>query len=112
MATMFYRAAGAILAPFRYAEREAKMLKEHVKEDIQAYISIALKLLLAGVAAMLFLLFISIAVANWINSAMNSSIAGYAIVGGFYLVVAAIMYALKRADDVKQKEVVRQRREE
>ncbi len=112
MATMFYRAAGAILAPFRYAEREARMLKEHVKEDIQAYISIALKLLLAGIAAMMFLLFVSIAVANWINAAMNSSIAGYAIVAGFYLFIAAIMYALKQADNKKQKETLRQRREE
>ena len=50
MSEFFYRAAGTIVAPFRYAEREAKALKEHVREDIQAYVAIALKLAVAGVA--------------------------------------------------------------
>ena len=110
MTTLFYKAAGAIVAPFRYAEREAMALKEHVKEDIQAYVAIALKLVVAGVAALLFLLFISIALANWINNAMNSEVAGYAIIAGFYLIIAGIMYMMKRADDKKKKEIEEQRR--
>lgn len=104
MSELFYKAAGAIVAPFRYAEREAKALKEHVKEDVQAYVAIFLKLAVAGVAAVLFLLFISIALANWINNEMNSEVAGYAIVAGFYLLVAVLMYILKLADDKKKKE--------
>jgi|GEM_PF-2212928 TRAP-type C4-dicarboxylate transport system permease large subunit len=110
MNSFFYRAAATIVAPFRYAEREAKLMKEYVKEDIQAYVAIALKLMVAGIAAMLFLLFISIAVANWINAAMDSNIVGYAIVGAFYLVVAGVMYMLKLADDKKKREVVAHRR--
>lgn len=104
MSELFYKAAGAIVAPFRYAEREAKALKEHVKEDVQAYVAIFLKLAVAGVAAVLFLLFISIALANWINNELNSEVAGYAIVAGFYLLVAVFMYILKLADDKKKKE--------
>jgi hypothetical protein len=110
MTELFYRAAGAIVAPFRYAEREAMALKEHVKEDVQTYVAIFLKLAVAGVAAVLFLLFISIAVANWINNSMDSQVAGFAIVAGFYLIVAVIMYILKLADDRKKKEVENQRR--
>lgn len=110
MTEFFYKAAGAIVAPFRYAEREAKALKEHVKEDIQAYVAIALKLAVAGVAAFLFLLFISIAVANWINQATGSQVAGFAIVGGFYLLVAICMYILKLADDKKKKDADNHRR--
>lgn len=110
MTELFYRAAGVIVAPFRYAEREAKALKEHVKEDVQTYVAIFLKLAVAGVAAVLFLLFISIALANWINNQMNSDVAGFAIVSGLYLVVAVTMYLLKRADDKKKKEVDNQRR--
>ena len=110
MSELFYRAAGAIVAPFRYAEREAKALKEHVKEDVQAYIAIFLKLALAAVAGLFFLLFISIAAANWINQAMGSQIAGWAIVAGFYLLIAATMYILKLADDRKKKEAEEQRR--
>ena len=111
MSELFYRAAGAIVAPFRYAEREAKALKEHVKEDIQAYVAIALKLAVAGVAAVLFLLFISIALANWINEATDSRILGFALVGCFYLLIAVVMYILKLADDKKKKEVDNHRRE-
>lgn len=105
MTELFYKAAGAIVAPLRYAEREAKALKEHVKEDIQTYVAIALKLALAAIAGMLFLLFISIAVANWINSAMDSEVAGFAIVAAVYLLVAGGMYLLKMADDKKKKEI-------
>lgn len=112
MSELFYRAAGAIVAPFRYAEREAKALKNHVKEDLQTYVAIFLKLAVAGVAAVLFLLFISIAVANWINIAMDSEIAGFAIVAAFYLLVAVTMYILKLADDRKKKETDMQRRVE
>src|SRR4051812_3018563 len=104
MSEFFYRAAGTIVAPFRYAEREAKALKEHVKEDLQAYVAIALKLAVAGVAAVLFLLFVSIAVANAINQAANSQVLGFAVVGCFYLLVAVVMYILKLADDKKKKE--------
>lgn len=103
MSEFFYKAAGALVAPFRYAEREAKALKEHVKEDIQAYVAVILKLAAAGLAALLFLLFISIAVANWINQGMHSQIAGFAIVAAFYLLVAVVMYLLKLADDKKKK---------
>lgn len=112
MTALFYKAAGAIVAPFRYAEREAKAIKEHVKEDVQAYVAIILKLVVAGVAALLFLLFASIAVANWINNAMNSDVAGFLIVAGIYLLVAATMYILKLADDRKKKEVENLRKAE
>ena len=105
MSELFYKAAGAVVAPFRYAEREAKALKEHVKEDLQAYVAIILKLVVAGVAAVLFLLFISIALANWINDAMDSNVAGFAIVAAVYLLVATTMYILKLADDRKKKEM-------
>lgn len=104
MTALFYKAAGAIAAPFRYAEREAKALKEHVKEDVQTYVAIFLKLAVAGVAAILFLLFISIALANWINNAMDSNVAGFVIVAAFYLLIAAVTYVLKLADDRKKKE--------
>ena len=112
MSELFYKAAGAIVAPFRYAEREAKALKEHVKEDLQAYVAIFLKLAVAGVAGILFLLFISIAAANWINNTVNSQVAGFAIVAGVYLLVAVTMYILKLADDRKKKEVENHRRVE
>ena len=110
MSDLFYKAAGAIVAPFRYAEREAKAFKEHVKEDVQLYAATLLKIAAAGMAALLFLLFISLAAAHALNNALDSRVAGYAIVAGFYLLVAVVMYVLKTADDKKKKEIENQRK--
>lgn len=110
MRGIFYKAAGAIIAPFRYAEREAKNVKEHLKEDFQKLVETAIKITVAAVAAMLFLLFISIGVANLLNHVLNSAWAGYAIVGGFYLLVAVVVYAMKVAADKKREEEKRERK--
>ena len=80
MSELFYKAAGAILAPFRYAEREVNHMKEVAKEDIQAFIANAIKMVVIGVVAFLFLLFLSITAANAINSSTHSEFLGYAIV--------------------------------
>ncbi len=104
MTELFYKAAGAIVAPFRYAEREVKVLKENVKEDLQALVASLLKMALIAIAGILFLLFISITVANAINNSMDSEVAGYAFVSGFYLLVAVFLYILKTVDDKKKKE--------
>jgi Ca2+/Na+ antiporter len=110
MSDLFYKAAGAIVAPFRYAEREAKAFKEHVKEDVQLYAATLLKIAAAGMAALLFLLFLSLTVAHAINKSMNSQVAGYAFVAGFYLLVAIVMYVLKTVDDKKKKEIENHRK--
>lgn len=110
MSELFYKAAGAIVAPFRYAEREAKTLKENIKEDVQAFVAGLLKIAVIAIAGILFLLFISITIANAINKAMNSEVAGYAFVAGFYLLIAVIMYILKTADDKKKKQLEIQRK--
>ncbi|MEO5603262.1 MAG: phage holin family protein [Cyclobacteriaceae bacterium] len=110
MSDLFYKAAGAVLAPFRYAEREAKAFKEHVKEDVQLYAATLLKIALAAVAGLLFLMFLSLTVAHAINQAMDSRVAGYAFVAGFYLIVAVIMYVLKTVDDKKKKEIEQHRK--
>jgi hypothetical protein len=103
MTELFYRAAGAVLAPFRYAEREVEHMKEVAKEDLQAFMAKAIKMAIMGMAALFFLLFISIMSAALINHAMDSEVAGWAIVAGFYLVVAGIVYALKDSADNKKK---------
>ena len=42
MSELFYKAAGAILAPFRYAEREVVHMKEVAKEDLQQFVANAI----------------------------------------------------------------------
>lgn len=100
----FYKAAGAVLAPFRYAEREVRNAKEHLKEDAQAALAKILKMAVVVFCSILFLLFISITAAMAINRSMNSDWTGFAIVAGFYLLVGIAMYIWKEAGDRKHAE--------
>jgi hypothetical protein len=104
MSELFYKAAGAILAPFRYAEREVNHMKEVAQEDIQAFVANLIKMVAIGVVGFLFLMFISIMAANWINESMNSEFLGYAMVAGFYLIVAIGLYIWKATSDKQHEE--------
>jgi NhaP-type Na+/H+ or K+/H+ antiporter len=100
----FYKAAGAVLAPFRYAQREIDDAKENLKEDAQEALSTVLKITVMVLCALFFLLFGSITAATAINDAMNSAWSGFAIVGGVYLVLAVGVYVWKQASDKKKHE--------
>ena len=89
---LFYKAAGAVIAPFRYAKREVAELKENLKEDAQEAMASLLKMAVVVFCSLLFLLFISLTAAMAINRAMDSDVAGFAIVSGFYLLVGIGMY--------------------
>ncbi len=104
MSELFYKAAGAILAPFRYAEREVVHMKEVAKEDLQQFVANAIKMVVIGIASFLFLLFLSITAATAINEKTESLFLGYAIVAGFYLLVGLGLYIWKQASDKKEKE--------
>jgi hypothetical protein len=110
MNDFFYKAAGAVLAPFRYAEREVEHMKEIAKEDIQALVAKAIKLAILTVAGILFLLFLSIMAAALINERTGSDFIGYAIVAGFYFLIAIIVFISKEAGDHKQKEKQEERK--
>jgi Kef-type K+ transport system membrane component KefB len=104
MTELFYKAAGALIAPFRYAEREVKHFKEVAKEDIQAFMANLIKMAILGVVGLLFLLFLSITVATLINHAANSEVLGYAIVAGFYLLAGVAVYISKEVTEKKKEE--------
>jgi uncharacterized protein YqhQ len=108
---LFYKAAGAIISPFRYAEREVKHLKENLKEDAQEALASVLKLAVAALSSLLFLLFISITAAIAINHAMQNDYAGFAIVGGFYLLVGVIMYIWNASEKKKMQHTKNQLKE-
>jgi len=103
MSELFYKAAGAILAPFRYAEREVHQMKEEAKEDLQAFVANLIKLVLISIVSLLFLLFISITAAVALNDFMESEFLGWAIVAGFYLLTGVALYIWKEATDKDKK---------
>jgi hypothetical protein len=88
----FYKAAGAVLAPFRYAQREIENTKENLKEDAKEAAANALKIFVLFLCGMFFLVFGSISAATAINASMDSAWLGYASVAGFYLVLAIGTY--------------------
>ena len=98
---IFYRAAGAVIAPFRYAEREVKNLKENIKEDAQEAMAGLLKMSIVVICSLLFLLFLSITAAMAINRSLESDFIGFAIVAGFYLLVGIGMYIWNASDKHK-----------
>jgi hypothetical protein len=98
----FYRAAGAIWAPFRYAQREIENAKEDLKEDAREAAADVLKLLIICLCAIFFLIFGSITAASAINSSSDSAWLGFATVACFYLVVAIGVYVWKQASKQKK----------
>lgn len=102
MTELFYKAAGAILAPFRYAEREVQHMKENAKEDLQTLLANAIKIALLSVVSLLFLLFISITAAAAINESTGNAYLGWLIVAGFYLIVGIGLYIWKETSDKKK----------
>ena len=99
---LFYKAAGAILAPFRYAEREVQHMKAVAKEDLEALLATIIKFALMGLVALLFLMFVSIGVAEAINQSTGSEYLGHLIVAGFYMLVGVGLYIWKLATDKKK----------
>jgi Kef-type K+ transport system membrane component KefB len=98
----FYKVAGGILAPFRYAQREIQDTKEGLKEDLHEAASNVLKIIAIVFSALFFLLFGSITAATAINSSWDSAWLGFATVAGFYFLLAIGVYLWKHATDIKK----------
>ena len=102
---VFYKIAGAILAPFRYAQREIESAKENLKEEAHEVASNGLKIVAIVFCALFFLLFGSVTAAAAINSSLNSAWLGFAIVTGFYLTLTIGIYVWRAATIKKRKHV-------
>jgi hypothetical protein len=108
---LFYRAAGAVIAPFRFAKREVQSLKENIKEDTQEAIAKVMKLAVVAFCSVLFLIFLSVTVAIAINRSMDNDIAGFGIVAGFYLLVGIGMYVWNASEKHKMEHTKNQLRD-
>ena len=98
----FYKVVGAILAPFRYAQREIENAKESLKEEAHDAASNVLKIIAMVFCALFFLLFGSLAAAAAISSSFDSAWLGFAIVSGFYLAFTIGIYVWKHATNKKK----------
>jgi hypothetical protein len=108
---LFYKAAGAVIAPFRFAKREVQTLKENIKEDTQEAIAKVIKLAVVAFCSILFLIFLSVTIAVAINRSMDNDIAGFAIVAGFYLLAGIGMYMWNASEKHKMEHTKNQLRD-
>ena len=99
----FYKAAGAVIAPFRYAQREIENTKENLKEDAREAASNVLKIFLISLCVLFFLVFGSISAASAINASSESAWLGFASVAGFYLVLAIGVYIWRQVSRQRKK---------
>jgi uncharacterized membrane protein YqjE len=84
-----------------YIEDRVAILKLELQEEAASF---GAKILLLGIMFMLGLaglLFLSIAMAIFLNIILNHSFGGFLIVGGFYLVLTVIAYSLKDNESIK-----------
>lgn len=78
------------------AETKAEILKLKAIKQVSKSISSLLIILFVSILLILAVILLSISLSLWIGQLVNSSSAGFLIVGGFYLVVSLILFALRK----------------
>lgn len=84
-----------IKSPIRHVEGKIEATKENVKESAAEILSKVIIFAALAFVAILFLLFASVMLANYLNTTLDSSFWGYGIVAGFYLIIAVVLFMMK-----------------
>jgi hypothetical protein len=79
----------------QYAEESFNLLLINLYEKVSRMISGATAAIIFAVFGIIVLLFASIGLAMWVGSMLESTFAGFFIVAGFYLLVAAVLYMVR-----------------
>jgi len=79
-----------------YVETRVELVKLEVREEIAKVLSHALMIGVLLLLALLFILFISLGWANYLNSYFKDSFSGYWIVAGMYGVPCLFIYLLRK----------------
>ncbi|HNP96832.1 MAG TPA: phage holin family protein [Cyclobacteriaceae bacterium] len=82
-----------------YVETRVKLLKLEIKEDIAKVLSKGLVHLAIIVFAFLFLIFISIGFAHYLNAVLESDFQGFFIVAGIYFVLFILFLLFRKSFD-------------
>jgi hypothetical protein len=79
-----------------FIETKVEILKLDAREEIGTLIAKLLVLLLISLFSAMILFFVSLAGAYAINKGLESAYAGLLIVGGFYLLIAIVLYTNRK----------------
>lgn len=77
-----------------YVETRIELMKVEVKEDLAKVLAKVVIFLLVAFFTIIFVLFLSIAMAAYLATVVGE-FGGFAIVGGIYLIVAIIVFAMR-----------------
>jgi cobalamin biosynthesis protein CobD/CbiB len=96
--SFFLKAAATLITPVRYVEKGVEHMKENIKEEAEEITANAIKFIVLGITALLFLIFFCITLALLLNSVLESSYLGFAIITGVFLLGGIILYATREAE--------------
>jgi hypothetical protein len=85
-----------------YIESKIIMLKLEIKEELAATLGKLAVYLIAGFLFMLFLFFVSFAMAVWLNQVTKSVYLGYLSVAGFYLILMILVILFRKYLKIKE----------
>ncbi len=86
---------GLIESVKKYIEARIELLKIEIQEDVAKGISQGLIFILMGAGLMLFIFFISLAISMLLSEYVGF-FGGFAIVAGFYLLMALLLFLFRK----------------
>jgi len=79
-----------------YLETRVELIRLEIREETARILSYALMIGLLLLLGILFILFVSIGLANYLNDFFNSSSSGYWIVAGIYGLPCLLIFLLRK----------------
>jgi uncharacterized membrane protein YqjE len=79
-----------------YVETRVELLKIEVREEVVKVVSYGLMVAVCVLLALLFLVFFSIGLANYISEQYGTSFTGYWIVSGSYALICLILISFRK----------------
>lgn len=80
-----------------YVETRIELLKIEIKEDVAKVLASALMILIVVFLALIFLLFLSIGLAQYLNTLFDKAHVGYWIVAGIYGIPCLIFILFRKS---------------
>jgi len=80
-----------------YVEARIELLKIEIKEDVAKVLARALMIMIVSLLSLLFLVFVSIGLAQYLNSVFGKNHVGYWMVAGIYGVPCLIFVLFRKS---------------
>lgn len=95
--------ANLIRKPINFVEHKIADAKENIREEISEKVSQLILVAALGVLMFFFALFLSIGLAMLFNVLLETTVWGYFIVAGIYLLLFGILFLIRKKDYLARK---------